>query len=99
MRNPLWLRSLLNDSYRTPLHLVYPPHVVALGCLHLMSVLRRIDLRAWLEGLQTDLNQARQLERGDPGGRCMSHMHTQPGSIYAGHAKHAGCFGGPSSSD
>lgn len=53
----IWCRSLLNDSYRTPLHLVYPPHVVALGCLHLMSVLRRIDLRAWLEGLNTDLNQ------------------------------------------
>jgi hypothetical protein len=55
-----WLRcrSILNDSYRTPLHVLYPPHIIALGCLHLASILRGIDLRAWLEGLQADLNQA-----------------------------------------
>ena len=48
---------MLNDSYRTPLHMLHPPHTIALGCLYLTSVLRQLDLRGWLEGLNTDLNQ------------------------------------------
>ena len=47
-------RSILNDSYRTRLHLAHAPHVMALGALCLAGVIAQLDLRAWLQGLDTD---------------------------------------------
>lgn len=46
--------SILSDSYRTPLHLLHPPHILALGALCLAGVITQLDLRAWLQGLDTD---------------------------------------------
>ncbi|KAL4436107.1 hypothetical protein ABPG77_005555 [Micractinium sp. CCAP 211/92] len=46
--------SILSDSYRTPLHMLHPPHIVALGALCLAGVITQLDLRAWLEGLDVD---------------------------------------------
>lgn len=46
--------SILSDSYRTPLHVLHPPHVVALGALCLAGVITQLDLRAWLQGLDVD---------------------------------------------
>jgi hypothetical protein len=50
-------RSILGDSYRTPLHLVHPPHLVALGSLALAASITQFDLRAWLQGLDADFAQ------------------------------------------
>lgn len=47
-------RAVLNDSYRTNVSLLYPPHLVALACLHLSSVLMKHDLREWLDSLPCD---------------------------------------------
>lgn len=33
--------SLINDSYVTDVHLVYPPHVIAVACVYITVVLRR----------------------------------------------------------
>lgn len=49
--------SILSDSYRTPLHLLHPPHALALGALSLAGVITQLDLRAWLQGLDTDFAQ------------------------------------------
>lgn len=51
---PCPCRSILSDSYRTPLHMLHPPHIIALGALCLAGVITQLDLRAWLEGLDVD---------------------------------------------
>ncbi|KAG2442738.1 hypothetical protein HXX76_002820 [Chlamydomonas incerta] len=47
----------LNDSYRSDVNLLYPPHVVALGCLCLAAGSCSVDLAAWLSKLNVDLGQ------------------------------------------
>ncbi|GLI69151.1 hypothetical protein VaNZ11_013708 [Volvox africanus] len=47
----------LNDSYRSDVNLLYPPHVVALGCLCLAASASGVDLSQWLQRLDVDLNQ------------------------------------------
>ncbi len=60
--------ACLNDVYRTDLPLRYPPHMLAIGCLHLVSVMCNRDIRGWLQSLQVDVNQVR---AGEPrGGRA-----------------------------
>ncbi|KIY91719.1 Cyclin-C [Monoraphidium neglectum] len=51
--------AALNDAHRTDLPLVHAPHVLALGCVYLASVVCSRDIRAWLQTLDVDLNQAR----------------------------------------
>jgi hypothetical protein len=51
--------ACLNDVYRTDLPLRYPPHMLAIGCLHLVSVMCNRDIRTWLQSLQVDVNQVR----------------------------------------
>jgi len=52
--------AALNDVYRTDAPIVYAPHVLALGCLYLASVICSRDITAWLEGVEVDINQVRQ---------------------------------------
>lgn len=52
----------LNDSYRSDVNLLYPPHVVALGCLCLAAGSCNVDLAPWLGKLNVDLGQV-----GGPG--------------------------------
>ncbi|KAG2500086.1 hypothetical protein HYH03_002363 [Edaphochlamys debaryana] len=47
----------LNDSYRSDVNLLYPPHIVALGCLCLAAGSCGVDLTAWLQRLNVDLGQ------------------------------------------
>lgn len=49
--------ATLNDLYRTDLSLVYPPHLLALGCLYLASIICSREIGLWLENLNVDLNQ------------------------------------------
>jgi dihydroorotase-like cyclic amidohydrolase len=53
--------AALNDVYRTDAPLVYAPHVLALGCLYLASVICSRDITAWLEGVDADINQVQLL--------------------------------------
>lgn len=48
--------SLVNDSYRTDLILIYPPHMVALACIMLACVIKDRDSRTWFEDLRVDMN-------------------------------------------
>uniref|UniRef100_A0A383WH55 Cyclin-like domain-containing protein n=1 Tax=Tetradesmus obliquus TaxID=3088 RepID=A0A383WH55_TETOB len=49
--------AALNDVYRTDAPIIYAPHVLALGCLYLASVICSRDITAWLEGVDVDTNQ------------------------------------------
>lgn len=51
-----WARSLVNDSYRTDLILMYPPFMIALACIYIASVLKEKDTRSWFEDLRVDMN-------------------------------------------
>jgi cyclin C len=48
--------SLVNDSYRTDLILMYPPFMIALACIYIASVLKEEDTRSWFEELRVDMN-------------------------------------------
>lgn len=67
--------AALNDVYRTDAPLVYAPHVLALGCLYLASVICSRDITAWLEGVDADINQVGLLVCGSCAwGACTWHM-------------------------
>ncbi|KAL4855050.1 Cyclin-C1-2 [Chlorella vulgaris] len=53
--------SILGDSYRSPLHLVHPPHILALGSLCLAAVITQLDLRSWLQGLDADFGKVHEV--------------------------------------
>lgn len=38
------------------LALVHPPHLIALACIYIASVLREKDTTAWFEELRVDMN-------------------------------------------
>ncbi|GBF92528.1 cyclin-C1-like [Raphidocelis subcapitata] len=49
--------AALNDAHRTDLPLVHAPHMLAVGCVYLASVVCSRDIRAWLAGVEVDLNE------------------------------------------
>eukprot|EP00775_Hariotina_reticulata_P011365 gene11365-11514_t len=49
--------AALNDVYRTDAPIIYPPHILVLGCLYLASVICSRDITAWLETVNMDTNQ------------------------------------------
>jgi cyclin C len=51
--------AALNDVFRTDAPIIYAPHVLALGCLYLASVICSRDITAWLESVDVDTNQVR----------------------------------------
>jgi cyclin C len=48
--------SLVNDTYRTDLILIYPPFMIALACIYIASVIKEKDTRLWFEELRVDMN-------------------------------------------
>ncbi|MCO5570127.1 hypothetical protein L7F22_023843 [Adiantum nelumboides] len=48
--------SLANDTYKTDLVLMYSPHMIALSCIFLASILKERDTISWFEDLRIDLN-------------------------------------------
>ncbi|XP_062174273.1 cyclin-C1-2-like [Alnus glutinosa] len=48
--------GLVNDTYKMDLILVHPPHLIALACLYIASVLKEKDTTAWFEELRVDMN-------------------------------------------
>lgn len=49
-------RGLVNDTYKMDLILVHPPHLIALACIYIASVIREKDTTAWFEELRVDMN-------------------------------------------
>eukprot|EP00049_Salpingoeca_infusionum_P022409 m.6561 g.6561 ORF g.6561 m.6561 type:complete len:280 (-) comp5172_c0_seq1:428-1267(-) len=49
--------SIINDSYRTPACLVFPPRTIALAALHMAAALQQVDVSAYFAGLDTSLTQ------------------------------------------
>ncbi|RXH98028.1 hypothetical protein DVH24_010353 [Malus domestica] len=48
--------GVVNDTYKMDLALVHPPHLIALACICIASVLRDKDTTAWFEELRVDMN-------------------------------------------
>ncbi|CAH1417913.1 cyclin-C1-2 isoform X2 [Lactuca sativa] len=48
--------GLVNDTYKTDLILVHPPHLIGLACIYVASVLREKENTAWFEDLRVDMN-------------------------------------------
>ncbi|KOM37830.1 hypothetical protein LR48_Vigan03g121200 [Vigna angularis] len=55
--------GLVNDTYKMDLILVHPPHLIALACIYIASVLRDKDTTAWFEELRVDMNVAMTLAK------------------------------------
>ncbi|KYQ90358.1 putative C-type cyclin [Tieghemostelium lacteum] len=49
--------GIVNDSYRTDVSLIYPPFIIALGCIYLSSfiILKKKDLKQWFSELNVDM--------------------------------------------
>ncbi|KAJ4833153.1 hypothetical protein Tsubulata_028544 [Turnera subulata] len=48
--------GLVNDTYKTDLILMHPPHLIALACIYIATVYRDKDITAWFEELRVDMN-------------------------------------------
>ncbi|CAM8978844.1 unnamed protein product [Rhodiola kirilowii] len=48
--------GIVNDTYKTDLILVHPPHLILLACIYIASVLKEKDTTAWFEELRVDMN-------------------------------------------
>ncbi|XP_052211440.1 cyclin-C1-2-like isoform X4 [Diospyros lotus] len=48
--------GLVNDTYKMDLILVHPPHLIALSCIHVASVLRDKENISWFEELRVEMN-------------------------------------------
>lgn len=48
----LWL--VVNDTYQTAAALRHPPHIIALGCIHVAAQIKELDLSAWFGTLTVD---------------------------------------------
>ncbi|KAF5446436.1 hypothetical protein F2P56_032064 [Juglans regia] len=57
----LTCRGLVNDTYKMDLILVHPPHLIALACIYIASVLREKDTTAWFEELRVDMNAVKNI--------------------------------------
>jgi len=49
--------SILNDSYRTDICVLYPPYLIALTCIYMASVLLPCDLKQWFAELSVDMKE------------------------------------------
>ncbi|OIT36920.1 PREDICTED: cyclin-C1-2-like [Nicotiana attenuata] len=48
--------GLVNDTYKMDLILIHPPHLIALACVYIASVLKDKETTAWFEELRVDVN-------------------------------------------
>nr|XP_018631302.1 cyclin-C1-2-like isoform X2 [Nicotiana tomentosiformis] len=48
--------GLVNDTYKMDLILIHPPHLIALACIYIASVLKDKETTAWFEELRVDVN-------------------------------------------
>ncbi|KAG9509340.1 Cyclin-C, partial [Fragariocoptes setiger] len=56
--------NVVNDSYRTDICLLYPPHQIAIACLHLACVITEKDnQKSWFAELNTDFDKILEITR------------------------------------
>ncbi|XP_031099344.1 cyclin-C1-2-like isoform X1 [Ipomoea triloba] len=48
--------GIVNDTYKMDLILVHPPHLIALACIYIASVLKDKEITSWFEELRADMN-------------------------------------------
>ncbi|CAH9140650.1 unnamed protein product [Cuscuta epithymum] len=49
--------GIVNDTYKMDLILIHPPHLIALACIYIASVLKdRENSTSWFEELRADMN-------------------------------------------
>lgn len=48
--------GLVNDTYKMDLILIHPPHLIALACIYVASVLKDKENTTWFEELRVDMN-------------------------------------------
>ena len=54
---------IVNDSLRTDISLLYPPHQIALSCLHMACVILGKDCRQWFAELHVDYEKIVEISR------------------------------------
>ncbi|XP_053203863.1 cyclin-C-like isoform X2 [Panonychus citri] len=59
--NTAW--SVVNDTYRTDIPLLYPPHLIAIACLHMGCVISAKDFKQWFAELNVDLDKVLEITR------------------------------------
>lgn len=56
--------NVINDSYRTDIPLLYPPHQIAIACLHMACVITQQDTyKTWFAELNTDFDKILEITR------------------------------------
>lgn len=48
--------GIVNDTYKTDLILMHPPHLIALACMYIATVYREKECTTWFEELRVDMN-------------------------------------------
>uniref|UniRef100_A0A0B7BLE9 Cyclin-C n=2 Tax=Arion vulgaris TaxID=1028688 RepID=A0A0B7BLE9_9EUPU len=54
---------MVNDCLRTDAPLLYPPYLIALSCLHLASIVKQKDMKAWCAELAVDNDKVMEITR------------------------------------
>lgn len=55
---------IINDSFRTDIPLLYPPHQIAIACLHMACVVaKQDDYKNWFAELNTDFDKILEITR------------------------------------
>ncbi len=49
----------MNDSYRTDVLLLYPPHIIALACIYLVAFQKDKDVSQWFSELNVEMKEVR----------------------------------------
>ncbi|XP_035233494.1 cyclin-C-like [Stegodyphus dumicola] len=55
--------KVINDSLRTDVCLLYPPHQIALACLHMACVILGKDCKQWFAELNVDMEKILEITR------------------------------------
>ena len=55
--------NVLNDSYRSDVCLMFPPHLIALAAIHVSAVTQNRDARIWLDTLEVDFDEVAQVSK------------------------------------
>ncbi|XP_074597825.1 cyclin C isoform X2 [Brevipalpus obovatus] len=55
--------NVVNDTYRSDIPLLYPPHLIAIACLHMGCVICGKDYKQWFAELNVDLDKVLDITR------------------------------------
>lgn len=56
--------TIVNDSYRTDVCLLYPPSLIALACIHMAAIMQKKDkVKEWFADLNVDMEKIIEITR------------------------------------